>query len=60
MLVQAGVAIGLIDIINRSDEKLGALITPIILATVIIYETVGPPVIKYVLYKVKEARLFKE
>ena len=59
MLVQAGVAIGLIDIINRTNAELGALITPIILSTVIIYETFGPPVIRYILYKVKEANLVR-
>ena len=51
MIVQAGVAIGLIDIINRTNPELGHIVTPIILATVLIYETVGPPVIRYVLIK---------
>jgi len=51
MIVQAGVAIGLIDIINQSNPKLGDIITPIILATILIYETVGPPIIRYVLIK---------
>lgn len=55
MLVQAGVAIGLVDVINRSNETLGAFITPIILSTVIIYETVGPPVIRYILLKSGDA-----
>lgn len=55
MVVQAGVAIGLVDLINRDDPELGAVITPIILATVLIYETVGPPIIKYTLFKTNEA-----
>ena len=54
MLVQAGVAIGLIDLVNRSDPETGVIVTPIILATVMIYETVGPPVIRYILFKAKE------
>ncbi|MDF1544176.1 MAG: cation:proton antiporter [bacterium] len=54
MMVQAGVAIGLIDLVNRSDPDTGAIVTPIVLATVLIYETVGPPVIRFILYKAKE------
>jgi Kef-type K+ transport system membrane component KefB len=55
MVVQAGVAIGLIDIVNSTDRELGNIITPIILATIIIYETVGPPIIRFVLFKTGEA-----
>ncbi len=55
MIVQAGVAIGLVDLINRDNPELGSIITPIVLATVLIYETVGPPIIKYALFKTKEA-----
>lgn len=55
MVVQAGVAIGLIDIVNSADRDLGNIITPIILATIIIYETVGPPIIRFVLLKTGEA-----
>ncbi len=55
MLVQAGVAIGLINIVNSTDRELGNIISPIILATIIIYETVGPPIIRFVLFKVGEA-----
>ena len=55
MVVQAGVAIGLIDIVNSADPELGNLITPIILATIIVYETVGPPIIRYILIKTGEA-----
>lgn len=55
MVVQAGVAIGLIDIVNSADRELGNIITPIILATIIIYETVGPPIIRFVLFKTGEA-----
>ncbi len=51
MIVQAGVAIGLVDIINRTNPNLGHIVTPIILATVLIYETIGPPVIRYLLIK---------
>jgi hypothetical protein len=55
MVVQAGVAIGLIDIVNNYDRALGDIITPIILATVIIYETVGPPIIRFILIKAGDA-----
>jgi Kef-type K+ transport system membrane component KefB len=55
MVVQAGVAIGLIDIVNNADRQLGDIVTPIILATIIIYETVGPPVIRFTLFKAGEA-----
>jgi Kef-type K+ transport system membrane component KefB len=55
MLVQAGVAIGLVDIVRKSDPELGELITPIILSTIVIYETVGPPVIRYILIKAGDA-----
>jgi Kef-type K+ transport system membrane component KefB len=55
MVVQAGVAIGLIDIVNNTDQQLGDIVTPIILATIIIYETVGPPVIRFTLFKTGEA-----
>ena len=51
MVVQAGVAIGLIETVNRSSAELSNVVTPIILATVLIYETVGPPIIRYVLIK---------
>ncbi|NOY88907.1 MAG: hypothetical protein GXO93_05885 [FCB group bacterium] len=57
MIVQAGVAIGLINIVNRSDPDLGTIVTPIILATVMIYETVGPPIIRYILLKSGDASL---
>ncbi len=55
MIVQAGVAIGLVDLINRNNPELGNIITPIVLATVLLYETIGPPIIKYTLFKTKEA-----
>ncbi|MDH4157815.1 MAG: cation:proton antiporter [candidate division Zixibacteria bacterium] len=51
MVVQAGVAIGLVETVNRSSTELSNVVTPIILATVLIYETVGPPIIRYVLIK---------
>ncbi len=57
MIVQAGVAIGLVELINNADKELGNIVTPLILSTVIIYETVGPPLIKYILYKAGEAKL---
>lgn len=57
MMVQAGVAIGLVETINRSRPDLGAIVTPIILATVLIYETIGPPVIRLILFKVGEAKV---
>lgn len=55
MVVQAGVAIGLIDIVNRNDPELGKIITPIILSTVLIYESFGPPVLRYILFKTGDA-----
>lgn len=60
MVVQAGVAIGLIGIIEKANKDLSNLITPIILATILIYETFGPPIIRYVLIKVGDARLPEE
>lgn len=57
MIVQAGVAIGLVELVNNSNEEIGNIITPIILSTIIIYETVGPPIIKYILFKTEEAKL---
>jgi Kef-type K+ transport system membrane component KefB len=57
MLVQAGVAIGLVEVVNSSNPELGQLITPVVLATVIIYETVGPPIIRYILIKAGEAKI---
>lgn len=56
MLVQAGVAIGLVDVLGETRPDLAAVITPIILATVLIYETVGPPIIEFILYRVGEIR----
>ncbi|KAA3637791.1 MAG: hypothetical protein DWP97_00150, partial [Calditrichaeota bacterium] len=55
MIVQAGVAIGLVDLINRDNPELGNIITPIILSTVLIYETIGPPIIRYILFKAGDA-----
>lgn len=57
MLVQAGVAIGLVDLVNRTNPSVGAIVTPIILATVLVYETAGPPVIRYILFKVGDAKV---
>jgi Kef-type K+ transport system membrane component KefB len=58
MLVQAGVAIGLVDMISRSNPEVGNIVTPIILSTVIIYETAGPPIIRWILFKAGEASNF--
>ncbi len=55
MVVQAGVAIGLVNLINESDPEIGSIVTPIILSTILIYETVGPPIIKYILFKTGDA-----
>jgi hypothetical protein len=57
MVVQAGVAIGLVDIVNRSRPDLAQIVTPIVLATVLIYESFGPPIIKFILVRSKEAAL---
>lgn len=57
MVVQAGVAIGLVGIINESNLEMGKIITPIILSTIIIYETFGPPIIKFILFRAGEAKL---
>jgi Kef-type K+ transport system membrane component KefB len=56
MVAQAGVAIGLIDYVHRNDPELGGILTPIVLATVLVYETVGPPVIEYVLIRSGDVR----
>jgi Kef-type K+ transport system membrane component KefB len=56
-VVQAGVAIGLVEIVNESNPELGDIVTPLILATILIYETFGPPIIKYVLIKVGDAKI---
>ncbi|MBD3402176.1 hypothetical protein GF420_04720 [candidate division GN15 bacterium] len=56
MVAQAGVAIGLIDYVNRMDRELGAVLAPIILATVLLYETLGPPVIEWTLFKSRDAK----
>ena len=55
MLVQAGVAIGLVDIVRSADRELADIVAPIILSTIVIYETVGPPVIRFILFKAGEA-----
>jgi len=55
MLVQAGVAIGLVDIVRSADRELANIVAPIILSTIVIYETVGPPVIRFILFKAGEA-----
>ncbi len=57
MVVQAGVAIGLVDIVNRSRPDVGQVVTPIVLATVLIYESFGPPIIKFILFRAREAAL---
>ena len=56
MVAQAGVAIGLIDYVDRIDPELGMILTPIVLATVLVYETIGPPVIEYVLIRSGDAK----
>jgi Kef-type K+ transport system membrane component KefB len=56
MIAQAGVAIGLIDYVDRIDKELGAILTPIVLATVLVYETVGPPIIEYCLIKAGDVK----
>jgi Kef-type K+ transport system membrane component KefB len=56
MLVQAGVAIGLIDLVNSANPEIGVLITPIVLATILIYETAGPPIVRYILFKSGDAK----
>jgi len=43
-----------------SPNSLGNIVTPLILATVLIYETFGPPSIKYVLIKVGDAKAVEE
>jgi len=56
MIVQAGVAIGLVDLVNRTNPSVGAVVVPVVLATVLVYETVGPPAIRFILFKVGEAK----
>ena len=56
IVVQAGVAIGLVESVSKVNPELGDIVTPLILASVLIYETFGPPLIKYVLIKVGDAK----
>ena len=56
MSAQAGVAIGLIGVVERTDPSLGTVITPIILATILIYETLTPPAIEWVLFRAGDVR----
>ncbi len=56
MIVQAGVAIGLVNIVNEVDKEIGDFLTPIVLSTILIYETVGPPIIKFILFKSGDAK----
>ena len=56
MAAQAGVAIGLITVLDRTSPQLSAVVTPIILATILIYETLCPPVIEWVLFRAGDAR----
>ena len=51
MIVQAGVAIGLVNIVNKVDKEIGDFLTPIVLSTILIYETIGPPIIRFILFK---------
>jgi Kef-type K+ transport system membrane component KefB len=56
MAAQAGVAIGLVAVVQRTSPQLGLIITPIILATVLIYETTCPPLIEWVLFRAGDAQ----
>jgi Kef-type K+ transport system membrane component KefB len=55
IIPQAGVAIGLATEVSRNSPELKDIIEPVILASVIIYETIGPLLTKYALFKSKEA-----
>ena len=60
IVVQAGVAIGLVENVSEVNPELGAIVTPLILASILIYETFGPPLIKYVLIKVGDVKAVEE
>jgi len=56
LTAQAGVAIGLIEVLEQSDPGIAATVTPIILATILVYETLSPPVIEWVLFRAGDVR----
>jgi hypothetical protein len=43
--------------LSRQNPKLGTTVTPIVLATVLIYESIGPPVIRFILAKTGETNI---
>ncbi len=55
MMVHAGVAIGLVDTLSRNSPELAKIVSPIVLVSVLIYETAGPPLIRLILLKVGDA-----
>jgi Kef-type K+ transport system membrane component KefB len=56
LTAQAGVAIGLIEVLEKSNPEIAATVTPIILATILVYETLSPPVIEWVLFRAGDVR----
>ena len=59
LIPQAGVAIGLMREAGERYQHIGAMISAIILAAVIVYETVGPLVTKWAIFAAKEAKSFE-
>ncbi|MCH9031368.1 MAG: hypothetical protein IIB00_03810, partial [candidate division Zixibacteria bacterium] len=51
LITQAGVAIGLVHATSEIDRELGQTLGLIIYSTVIVYEVLGPPVIRWSLIK---------
>jgi len=56
LVAQAGVAIGLIEVLEQSNPEIAATVTPIILATILVYETLSPPIIEWVLFRAGDVR----
>lgn len=54
LIPQAGVAIGLMREATKHYPHIGAMISAIILAAVIVYETLGPPITRWAIFAAKE------
>lgn len=57
LLPQAGVAIGMVMVVNKVDAELGALLGAVILSSVVVYESVGPFLTRLALSKAGEIHL---
>ena len=57
LLPQAGVAIGMVMVVNKVDAELGALLGAVILSSVVVYESIGPFLTRLALSKAGEIHL---